>query len=252
MRKSLDVFLCRFVIVGSFAMYRTVIGQACNPTVPSCPQGQYCAAHGRCLKCPIGKFTSSSRAPRCKSCPLGRTTMSEATVAISSMAACTVAVDFEGAKCKLGMSVYRVLTGFACRACPSGKHGSQGGTCSYCAPGYYRMNRNATPAGVSVSCERCPRGKYAAAKGATLCQICSCPAGQFPLGRDTARCKCRWCPSGKYKPAAGGVPCLQCDCGAGRYRQHSQVLPEPGAKGSAALVGAEAGVLCESFAHNAA
>jgi hypothetical protein len=108
--------------------------------------------------------------------------------------------------------------------CNPGYTGPNGGPCTTCVAGKYKIVTG------TAACTDCDVNKFSPATGATAASTCqSCPASsQSTTGSDAANdcvCvagfsgpdggACTACGAGKYKISTGSAACL--DCGAGKY-----------------------------------
>ena len=109
-------------------------------------------------------------------------------------------------------------------ACNAGYTGPDGGTCTACVAGKYKIATG------SAACTDCATGTYLTTTGATAAATCvACPAGSnSPISSSApAACTCNTgstgpdggvctsCVTGKYKTATGSATCS--NCGTGTY-----------------------------------
>jgi len=187
-----------------------------------CSAGSTGPDGGDCSSCVAGKFKSIVGSAGCSDCGQGK--FSEAVGAASS-ATCT--------ECPANSDAPTASTSQTSCICNAGSTGPDGGPCSLCQAGTYKVVAG------SGACAVCDAGTYSADVGATSEQTCVlCPANsESPPGSVAATsclCNagssgpdggtCAVCAAGKYKSAAGSAACI--DCGAGTYSTTSGAVSE--------------------------
>jgi hypothetical protein len=168
---------------------------------------------GTCTACVAGKYKIVTGAAACTDC--GANTYS-ATVGATVASTCQAC----GAN-RQSSSGSGALTSCICNM---GYTGPNGGTCTACAVGKYKIVTGA------AACTDCGANTYSATVGATVastCQACganrqsssgsgaltSCICNMGFTGPNGGTCTA--CAAGKYKTATGSAACT--DCGAGKY-----------------------------------
>ena len=241
-------------------------GSACSP----CAAGKYKISTGNaaCTDCAAAKYLGTQGATvesACLSCPGNSNSPGPSTAST----ACTCNVGFTGpdggtcTSCAAGK--YKITTGNAvCTDCSAGKYsatagatlestclvcpgnsnspspssaatacscnagstGPDGGVCSPCAAGKYKIGTGIAP------CTDCEPGKFSATTGATALITCiGCMAGTNSPAASTSSDACTFppcnagytgpdgmcsaCAAGKYKSASGSAVCT--DCATGTY-----------------------------------
>ena len=150
-------------------------GPKCGSCI-HCVKGKYKIAQGdaACTNCVVGQYSTSVGATfnLCQGCP----TDSDAPEASSEKTACT---------------------------CNAGSTGPNGGPCTKCVEGTYKVNSGNT------KCKSCPANADSPS-GSIMLSACTCNAGSSGLDGDT----CSECASGTYKSTSGSKSCSTCPANA--------------------------------------
>jgi len=180
---------------------------AVGPGNCTCNAGYTGNDGGTCTACVAGKYKGNEGSNECSDCEAGKYSTDPA--ANSS----TVCIDCVAGKYSMDSTV--------CTDCPAdstspsrsdaiedctcnaGYTGNDGGTCTACDAGKYKIN-----AGSSI-CTACPP-LSTSPSGSTLESACICNAGST---EDSGSCV--QCEAGKYKTSPGSDQCTDCD--AGKY-----------------------------------
>jgi hypothetical protein len=162
----------------------------------SCEAGKYSTTTGAttastCLNCGVNTYSSTvgaSANSSCNDCPSNSQSVSGST----ALSSCVCNLGFTGPN------------GGTCSACAAGKYKIATGNagCTDCSAGKYLTTTGAT---VASSCVNCDAGKFSAAVGATTVGTCSnCQAGTFSavVGATTVG-TCSNCAAGTYQSTAG-------------------------------------------------
>jgi hypothetical protein len=190
-----------------------------------CQSGRYNAqsAQDACLECQAGQYQLEMGQARCTDCRAGKYLAKTGQTSATS--------------CKLCLnSTYSVSGSSNCphtkKTCPAGTFGEDGGSCTVCPAGWYRLpNRRTT------SCDKCPEDTFLKDEAVDLrehdslkdCIACkigrfsdkgsqfccgSCPAGRVVATNVTTnRTSCRNCESGQYQSEQAKHSCDKCEAG---------------------------------------
>ena len=177
-------------------------------------------SNNTCLACEPGKYSAVKKSVGCREC----------TTAKYSPAAASVCLDCpSNSNSPNGTGV---VTGCTCNA---GFSGNDGGTCTACAAGKYKIAPGESPcvdcpahtynpqvsSTSNVSCLGCPFGTTSRA-GSPRRGSCKCAAGYYGDLQNDLACGgdcCSECPAGTYRDQIGGVN--ESDCFHCPLRQHS-------------------------------
>jgi len=195
---------------------------ATSITSCTCNPGYSGANGGVCTACPVGTYKDRAGASACIACNVNSTTVA---------AASTVSTH---CRCKAG---YTGLDGESCAACPVGQYkpeigpascsscptfsttasvgstltshcqclpgytGTDGGTCSACPVGTYKVSAG------SQGCFSCGSSSTTTVVAAASATACVCLPGYSGPNGGSA---CQACPVGSYKSILGASACVSC------------------------------------------
>ncbi len=160
----------------------------------SCPTGCYGTGNAICYQCGTGFYKAIAGTSLCLAC------------ASNSGSSCSVCTAAASCPCNVG---YTGPNGGVCTACVAGKYKIATGTaaCTDCAAGTYSATVGAT---VAATCLACPTSSSSPISSVAL-TACICNVGfTGPLGGP-----CTTCVAGKYKIITGTAACT--DCAAGTF-----------------------------------
>ena len=164
-------------------------------------------AGGACVSCGVGTYKERAGDGDCTSCDAGSYSLEIGATSASKCLECTagkysMGVGVPCQDCPANSMSAAGSTGLSDCSCKSGYTGTDGGTCTACVEGTYKMNAG------SGACLECGSGKYSGAVGATGESACStCPANSDAPGGSTSAVSCR-CNAG-FTGADGGT-CTAC------------------------------------------
>jgi hypothetical protein len=139
----------------------------------ACSQGTY-FEYGKCIECPLGKYSYETNSTQCIECPDGQYTLSTGSTRCLT---CASGKYIQSTK----------FNSTDCLLCDVGKYSEQG----------------------SDRCIDCPIGSYSGNKASPFCSFC--PSGTFSNIPSTSRCKS--CSPGKYAQNSNSSSCTQCPDG---------------------------------------
>ena len=180
------------------------------PAQTTCSEG-FTGPAGSCTACVAGKYKTSTGSATCTDCGAGKYSTSTQATAEGTCLACPSNSNSPSPSSALA----------AC-TCNAGFTGPDGGSCTNCVAGKYKINTG------SAACTDCGAGTYSTSTGATLAATCvTCPINTFS-GASASSCQpCQanalsvagsvsqefcYCKSG-YAHAAGSYTCRICDPG---------------------------------------
>ena len=165
---------------------------------------------GTCTACVAGKYKAVTGADSCTDCSLNTYSAAVGATAASTCTACPT----NAVTSAIGQ------TAISACLCNVGYSGPNGGTCTACIAGKYKIATG------SAACIDCSLNTYSAAVGATLASTCTaCPAnaGTSATGQTAiSACLCNVgysgpnggtctaCVAGKYKTVSGTASCTDC------------------------------------------
>ena len=160
----------------------------------TCNAGSTRLHGGNCTYCVPGKFKATTGAKECTECNVGH--FSASVGAVSDV--CQACAPNANAPAGSGHST-------AC-TCNAGSSGPDGGNCTQCLPGKYKVAAGADP----NECSECTTGKYSPTVGAASSSVCQqCPAASDApsASPNQQQCKCNmgWAHHAPFPdPAQGG------------------------------------------------
>ena len=167
---------------------------------------------GPCTACVAGKYKTTSGSAACTDCfAASYSTSTGATIATTCIT------------CPSSSISYSASSAAGDCTCNAGFTGPNGGVCSACVAGKYKINTG------SVACTDCLAGSFSTSTGATLaatCQACQANATSAAgsVGQEYCYCKsgyahaagaytCRICDPGTYNSQLGRTACSNCSVG---------------------------------------
>jgi hypothetical protein len=217
---------CTACIAGS---YKSVMTGSCS----SCASGKYSNATGAttvvaCNLCDVGKYSivTTTGHTACTDCGAGKFGSTSGRTACSTCAS-NFTADTGFTVCCNNASPYcgphQYMNLGICQSCPfqsqsppcstavtscqcnPGYSGPNGGTCTACVAGKYKLIPNAG------LCQLCVSGKYTSTLGDTVCQSCTGPTYQ-PVSSQSS---CLTCPSNTTVVQSIASSISSCICNAG-------------------------------------
>jgi hypothetical protein len=173
------------------------------PTSCVCNLGFTGPDGGTCDACVAGKYKDSIGTAACTACAAGTYLTTTSATSAGTCAPCPAdSSSLSGSSASSN-----------CR-CKSGYTGPDGGPCSRCVAGKYKIDVG------SHGCTDCDAGKYSVTEGASSASICiECVSGTYleHTGASAAS-TCIKCGAGKFSATAGASTDTTCtECGAGKY-----------------------------------
>jgi len=162
-----------------------------------------------CEWCEKGKFKSSTDGENCDACVPGKYKSDVGSSACENCVAGTYnngSYNIQCNSCPTGSSSPNGGTAVTDCKCNSGYTGDDGGVCSACVPGKYKVAVGAIP-GV---CQACPSNSDTAAEASDVVTDCICNVGWTGSGGGTP---CSACVTGTYKSSTGSEACENCIAG---------------------------------------
>ena len=193
-------------------------GQLCT----ACEIGTYKLELGSqpCAACPAGKYKTDTGPGPCAACGSN----SDSPVGSYRAAYCRCKQGFTGdnggtcSQCNAG--TYKIAAGDdACTWCVAGKYSSNfraitEAACLNCAVG---TSSSLVGAVSSASCQQCESGKYSAVPASEICANCVAGKHSSEVGA-SSEATCSSCVRGKYSSNPGATSHTTCvDCMAGKY-----------------------------------